>query len=326
MTIMGIPRPCFGVTPAFAGERAVLAARGEVDVFAAPMLGGFIDATIASGYLSVVVDLTDVEDMDAPAMAVIARAARRLAAIGGQLTVRTSALVARHISAIAGPTNWLMFEPTGGDMDDPVDGEASDDRGHLGEEESTTAPGTPAGDPSFGLVQALGHMSAVQADRGSWPSSAILSTPLLGSGQPIGALNIYSRTAEAFAPRDQELAAVFATEASIVLTDATSGASSEQLATRLGVALHTRQIIAQAQGVVMEREHISADAAYRLLANFSQSSNRPLLERAEDVVASTQHSPADRETEPVRILVDVPTGPAHKGPVEAAPPKRGRHD
>ena len=116
--------------------------------------------------------------------------------------------------------------------------------------------------------------------------------PLLVSERPVGALNIYSRTAEAFAPRDQELASVFATEASLILTGAGAGDAGDaggQLATRLGVALRIRQIIAQAQGVVMERERISADAAYGLLRDFSQGSNQPLADRAEDVVASTQH-------------------------------------
>lgn len=50
--------------------------------------------------------------------------------------------------------------------------------------------------------------------------NAILSSPLLAEDRPVGALNIYSRTAGAFAPKDQELAAVFATQASIILTDA----------------------------------------------------------------------------------------------------------
>ena len=50
--------------------------------------------------------------------------------------------------------------------------------------------------------------------------NAILSSPLLVEDRPVGALNIYSRTAMAFAPKDQELASVFAAEASLVLTSA----------------------------------------------------------------------------------------------------------
>jgi GAF domain-containing protein len=61
-----------------------------------------------------------------------------------------------------------------------------------------------------------------------WPSftprarklgiNTILSTPLLAHSQPVGALNIYSRTRAAFSVKEQELASVFATEASVILT------------------------------------------------------------------------------------------------------------
>ena len=48
--------------------------------------------------------------------------------------------------------------------------------------------------------------------------NAILSTPLVAHSQPVGALNIYSRTRGAFSLKEQELASVLATEASVILT------------------------------------------------------------------------------------------------------------
>ena len=47
--------------------------------------------------------------------------------------------------------------------------------------------------------------------------NAILSSPLLRKDRPVGALNIYSRTGSAFSVKDRELAAVFASEASVML-------------------------------------------------------------------------------------------------------------
>jgi anti-anti-sigma factor len=44
--------------------------------------------------------------------------------------------------------------------------------------------------------------------------NAILSSPLVAQNKPVGALNIYSRSEGAFAPDDQELASVFAHQAS----------------------------------------------------------------------------------------------------------------
>ncbi|MDQ1398583.1 MAG: hypothetical protein QOE07_50 [Acidimicrobiaceae bacterium] len=50
--------------------------------------------------------------------------------------------------------------------------------------------------------------------------NAILSSPLLSRGRPVGSLNIYSRAADAFEHQDQEMASLFAAEASIMLTTA----------------------------------------------------------------------------------------------------------
>jgi AmiR/NasT family two-component response regulator len=62
------------------------------------------------------------------------------------------------------------------------------------------------------------------------------------------------------------------------------------LSEQMQSALESRQIIARAEGVVMERKGISAEDAYTVLRHFSQSSNQPLLERAGDIVDSTRKS------------------------------------
>ena len=128
--------------------------------------------------------------------------------------------------------------------------------------------------------------------------NAILSSPLLAEDRPVGALNIYSRTAMAFAPKDQELASVFAAEASLVLAGAGVDVTDEQLSSRRHAALATRRVIAQAEGVIMEREGVEADDAYSMLCDYSRTSNRPFRERAEDVVASTQRLRLGAENEP----------------------------
>lgn len=118
--------------------------------------------------------------------------------------------------------------------------------------------------------------------------NAILSSPLTAQDRPVGALNIYSRTQAAFTETEQKLAAIFATEASIILKDAGVDVSDDQLSERVQEALEARRIIAEAEGVIMERENISADDAYRLLLNFSRSTSQPVIELAADVVDSTR--------------------------------------
>ena len=130
--------------------------------------------------------------------------------------------------------------------------------------------------------------------------NAILSSPLLVSDRPVGAINIYSRTAMAFAPKDQELASVFAAEASLILAGAGVDVTDEQLSSRRNEALTTRRLIAQAEGVIMEREGVEADDAYSMLCDYSRTSNRPFREWAEDVVASTQRPRLDAKREPTK--------------------------
>jgi anti-anti-sigma factor len=123
--------------------------------------------------------------------------------------------------------------------------------------------------------------------------NSILSSPLLVEEKPVGALNIYSLTPSAFSPRDQELAAAFATETSSILRGVGSDVDDERLLARFQSALRARELIAQAQGVLMERDGLAEDEAYSSLRRFSLMHNRPLQERAHDIVSSTHRDRPD---------------------------------
>lgn len=65
-------------------------------------------------------------------------------------------------------------------------------------------------------------------------------------------------------------------------------------------ALQSRELIGQAQGILMERERITADQAFDVLRRASQHLNRKLRDVAENVVTTGQ-SPsagADPATSP----------------------------
>ena len=128
--------------------------------------------------------------------------------------------------------------------------------------------------------------------------NSILSHPLLAKERPLGALNMYSRTAAAFSGKEWELASVFATEASTILSDAGVDVSDNQLSARIGEALRTRNIIAVAQGVLMERQGISEERAYTVLRTSSQRTGRPLSEEATSTVESTRPSGSTSQIEP----------------------------
>lgn len=115
---------------------------------------------------------------------------------------------------------------------------------------------------------------------------SILSTPLMAQAQAVGALNIYSNTNRAFGKNEQELAALFATQASGILEDAGTHVPDEQVAAQLHEALRSREVIAQAQGVLMGREHLSANDAIAQLRRTARKTDTTVRRVAEDTVAS----------------------------------------
>ncbi len=127
--------------------------------------------------------------------------------------------------------------------------------------------------------------------------NSILSSPLTAHDTPVGALNIYSLSPAAFSPKDEDLASVFANEASLILSDAGAQITDINLDERLGEALRSRTTIALAQGMIMQRDDLSANDAYTTLRRFSVASGQLLRDHAGEVVESAQrrrNSP-DRE-------------------------------
>jgi hypothetical protein len=141
------------------------------------------------------------------------------------------------------------------------------------------------------------------ADEDRWPDftpkaralgiQAILSSPLVAHSRPVGALNIYSLQPRAFGSGDQSLALWFATGVSAILTDAGVDVSDDRRSERFQASLRSREIIAQAQGVIMEREGIDEVAAYRVLRVHSQHTGDTLRRRAEEIIGSAR--PGHRE-------------------------------
>lgn len=353
----------FDIVATFVSEQATLGVRGNLDETTAPVLDAFIDAVMACGYASAVLDLTNLDRIGDVGLSVVTSAAHRLAAIGGLLTVRSHLATARRIMDMARFPSALRVELAG---TEPANLRARPSAAPPQEpgclppfdlvRELTRISAHPANDDVIdrvlGLVAALAHAAVVGADGVSvslrrhgqlatvaatdqtvtdmdvdqyateegpcvaasttgqsfqtsslageirWPAftpraqklgiNAILSAPLCLNDRPIGALNIYSLTPAAFSLRDQELASTFATEVSSILTGVGESVFEDHGSITPAEALHARQTIAMAEGVVMEREGVTEEGAYGLLRRFSETSDRPLLERAEDVVASTR--------------------------------------
>ncbi|MEA3183573.1 MAG: hypothetical protein QOJ74_50 [Ilumatobacteraceae bacterium] len=104
------------------------------------------------------------------------------------------------------------------------------------------------------------------------------------------ALNMYARLPAAFGATDRAQGQLFATLARLAIDSAEERASDKSKAWNMTEALRTRELIGQAQGILMERERITADQAFDVLRRASQHMNVKLREVAETLV-ETGESP-----------------------------------
>jgi hypothetical protein len=104
------------------------------------------------------------------------------------------------------------------------------------------------------------------------------------------ALNLYARLPAAFGATDRAKGHLFATLARLAYESAERSAAGDQKADNLLEALRSRELIGQAQGILMERERITADQAFDVLRRASQHLNVRLRSVAETLV-ETGESP-----------------------------------
>jgi transcriptional regulator with GAF, ATPase, and Fis domain len=110
-------------------------------------------------------------------------------------------------------------------------------------------------------------------------AAGMLSMQLYVEGDNLGALNLVARQPWAFDDESEHIGLLFAAHAAIAYADA-------QKQAKLTRTIETRQLIGQAQGILMERHKITADRAFNLLVRASQQNNLKLREVADRLVRS----------------------------------------
>jgi GAF domain-containing protein len=122
---------------------------------------------------------------------------------------------------------------------------------------------------------------------------AILSTPLIVDGKPVGVLNLYASTPRAFSAVDRQLAGLLAGQAAIAITAALRHYDEVTLADHLRLALSSRSVIDQAIGIVMAQRRCSPEEAFATLRTISQRRNIKLRHIAAELVDATQRPSQD---------------------------------
>ena len=103
--------------------------------------------------------------------------------------------------------------------------------------------------------------------------ASMLAFRLFTAGDSWGALNLYSRKANAFDLASEFAGQLFASHASIAL------AGSQEI-THLTAEMASRDVLGRATGILMERHAITSDEAHEMLVTTSASSRMTLLDVA----------------------------------------------
>ena len=112
-------------------------------------------------------------------------------------------------------------------------------------------------------------------------AAGMMSLQLFVHGDDLGALNLFSRQAGSFDDDSEHIGLLFAAHAALAFS-----AVQEQFRGAHNVVI--RQLIGQAQGILMERHKITDDQAFALLIKASQHTNTKLRDVADQLVVSGQ--------------------------------------
>jgi GAF domain-containing protein len=134
---------------------------------------------------------------------------------------------------------------------------------------------------------------------------AQMGLPLYVDDKTLGGLNLYSTESDRIDPRLREAAELFATHAALAM-------GHVRREENLNAALHTRKVIGQAIGIVMERYELDEHRAFQYLTQVSQHSNVKLRDVAVELV--------QQSNENHQLPSAVPSGPPPDVPAtESAP-------
>jgi GAF domain-containing protein len=114
---------------------------------------------------------------------------------------------------------------------------------------------------------------------------SVLSTPVYTGSRIAGAMKLYSDRPRAFDRAAENLLLRFAEQAGILVDNLQTLSAAEESSAAIRNRLQSRQLIAVAQGVLVERHEISTGDAFLRLSDAARRSGRTVAEEAADVMA-----------------------------------------
>jgi GAF domain-containing protein len=130
--------------------------------------------------------------------------------------------------------------------------------------------------------------------RAQTPVRSILAIVLCLGNSSIGALNLYGDKVKAFTNDDHGIAALFASQAAVVLAATKRREDDAVKIQNLRQALSSRDVIGQAKGILMARESCTDEEAFAMLSAASQKLNVKLREIAQLVIDDIESEAGSR--------------------------------
>jgi GAF domain-containing protein len=115
-----------------------------------------------------------------------------------------------------------------------------------------------------------------------------LSEPLESEGTVLGSINLFGRTSDALDGGTLRPARLLATQASAAVAAAVVRDDLRRKVAQLEQALESRDVIAQAKGILMLQSGVGPDEAFSLLVKASQRENRKLRDIAQEIADRTR--------------------------------------
>ncbi|MGY1689806.1 GAF domain-containing protein [Geodermatophilus sp. SYSU D01105] len=113
-----------------------------------------------------------------------------------------------------------------------------------------------------------------------------LSAPMVAGDSALGALKVYAEQPRTFDAHSEQLLAMFAAQAAILVANVQTHERARRLSDGLRSAIGTRDLVSTAKGVLMARHGVSDDVAFGMLVARSGEDGGTLPEVARAVVDS----------------------------------------
>jgi GAF domain-containing protein len=115
---------------------------------------------------------------------------------------------------------------------------------------------------------------------------AAMSAPMVAADKSLGAIKIYAERPGTFDARSERLLTMFSAQAALLVANMQTHERAKRLSEGMRQAIHDRDVINVAKGILMGRNAVNEDAAFGILLAGSAQDGSTLAQAARSIVES----------------------------------------